>query len=427
MKKILTLLLIVGAVALSIPTKSLAAGGIYASGGGTKQTGQTFTINVAASGADFDSLQGTISVSGPVDVVSFSAGGATWLPGKSPANGREFVGICSPASSLTVASIKLKAKSVGSGAVSVSGVKLARNGVVTGTGSGNTGFTIERAPDLPDAITVTSTTHPDPNQAYEATTISLSWNKESGVDGFSYLLDQAENTIPPAKTTDANTSVTYADKAIGTYYFHIRAHNKDGWGNTTNFKINIKEPDAKIDEALPKPSYIEVKQSDTFANDIDEGTVSGIIVSGQTLPGYTAIITLDPAVVVPEGRTLTSVADDQGNFSLLIDFSIPSGFYKLTVQGQKDKVLTPVSDQIKFEISHANGGSIKLITENDRNKPAPAPEKKWYEKIGLSRNIAFYVSIALIIVLLAAISIILIIKRKKLKNLKKIILDRQQQ
>ena len=245
-----------------IPTDTRAAGGIFASGGGKKQTGQTFTISVAASGADFDSLQGTISVDGPVDIVSFSAGGATWLPGKAPGNGSQFVGICSPASSLTVATIKLKAKAVGSGSVSVSGVKLARNGVVTGTGSGGASFTIERAPDLPDAITITSTTHSDPNQAYDSTTIALAWNKEKGIDGFSYLLDQTESTVPAAKTTDSNTSVTYENKAVGTYWFHVRAHNGDGWGNTTNFKVNIKEPDAKIDTALLKPSGIEIKESD---------------------------------------------------------------------------------------------------------------------------------------------------------------------
>ena len=262
MRKAIEIIMALMFAASMLPADTRAAGGIFASGGGKKQTGQTFTISVAASGADFDSLQGTISVDGPVDIVSFSAGGATWLPGKAPGNGSQFVGICSPASSLTVATIKLKAKAVGSGSVSVSGVKLARNGVVTGTGSGGASFTIERAPDLPDAITITSTTHSDPNQAYDSTTIALAWNKEKGIDGFSYLLDQTESTVPAAKTTDSNTSVTYENKAVGTYWFHVRAHNGDGWGNTTNFKVNIKEPDAKIDTALLKPSGIEIKESD---------------------------------------------------------------------------------------------------------------------------------------------------------------------
>lgn len=417
MRKAIAIIMALMFVAAIIPTDTRAAGGIFASGGGKKQTGQTFTISVAASGADFDSLQGTISVDGPVDIVSFSAGGATWLPGKAPSNGSQFVGICSPASSLTVASIKLKAKAVGSGSVSVSGVKLARNGVVTGTGSGGASFTIERAPDLPDAITITSTTHPDPNQAYDATTISLAWNKEKNVDGFSYLLDQVENTVPPAKTTNANTSATYENQAVGTYWFHIRAHNGDGWGNTTNFKVNIKEPDAKIDAALSKPSGIEIKESDLFVNNIKDGTVSGIVISGTTEPGFTANIKLEPAVTIPEGKTMSTIADEQGRFSLLLDFPVPAGFHLLTVQGQKDKVLTPVSDEIRFEISQAKGGKITVLTDADASKPAPEPAKKWYQKLGFTKNIAFYVLSLLAVLLLAAAGIIFYLRNKNNKNL----------
>jgi len=414
MKKIIAMLVLFALTVLTIPQKSIAAGGIFASGGGKKTVGQTFTITVAASGADFDSLQGTASVSGPVDIVSFSAGGATWLPGKTPGNGSQFVGICSSTSSLTVASIKLKAKAVGSGSVSVSNVKLARNGVVTGTGSGGTSFTIERAPDLPDAITITSSTHPDPNQSYEATTIALSWNKENGVDGFSYLLDQTENTVPPAKTTDANTSATYADQAVGTYWFHVRAHNGDGWGNTTNFRINIKEPDAKINETLSKPSNIEIKEADIFTNNIQDGTVSGVIISGTTEPGYSANIKLTPAPTLPEGKTMSVIADEEGRFSLLLDFPIATGFHVLTIQGQKDKVLTPVSDEIRFEISQAKGGKITILTDADTNKPAPVPAKKWYQKLGFKENIPFYALLALVVLALAAVYTMFYLRKRKL-------------
>ena len=418
MKKLIAIIALLSISLIMLPSKSIAAGGVFASGGGKKQTGQTFTITVAASGADFDSLQGSISVSGPVDIVSFSAGGATWLPGKAPANGAQFVGICSPSSSLTVASIKLKAKSTGSGSVSVSGVKLARNGVVTGTGSGSASFTIERAPDLPDTITITSTTHPDQNVAYDATTIALAWNKEKGVDNFSYLLDQVENTVPAAKATDSNTAVTYADKAIGTYFFHIRAHNTDGWSSTTNFKINIKEPDAKIDETLPEPNGIEIREADIFTNSIADGTVSGIIISGTTEPGFSANIKLNPAPTLPEGKTLTTIADEQGRFTLLLDFPITAGFHVLTVQGQKDKILTPISDEIRFEISQVMGGKITILTDADTNKPAPVPTKKWYQKVE-SRNIAYYVSVSIIVLLLIAVGIITLLKRKKFNKLTK--------
>lgn len=403
---------------LSIPAAAYAAGGIYASGGGNKTVGQTFTITIAASGADFDSLQGTASVSGPVDIVSFSGGGATWLPGKSPSNDNQFVGICSPTSSLTVATIKLKAKSTGSGSVSVSGVKLARNGVVTGTESGGTDFNILRAPDLPDSINIVSTSHPDPNQSYEATAIALSWNKEKGVDGFSYLLDQAETTVPAAKITSANTSVAYTDQAIGSYFFHIRAHNGDGWGGTTNFKINIKEPDAKIDELLQKPNNIEIKKADIFTNNVSDGTISGIIISGITEPNFTANINLVPAPIIPEGKSMSAIADDQGRFSLLVDFPIVSGFHKLTVQGQKDKILTPLSDEINFEIIQTKGGQINILTSDDINPPVikgdENPKNPLIDFIGKNKMV---ILISLIPIILIIILTVHMVKKNKTKRI----------
>lgn len=369
MKRIISILIMSALLLLSVPVHSLAAGGIYASGGGAKTVGQTFTITVAASGATFDTVHGTISISGPVSVVSFSAGSATWI--SQPTNGGTFDGayLGQKPTSATIATIKLKANSVGSGAVTVSGVSLLSAGTNVGTGAGSASFSIAKPADLPGAVKVTSSSHPDSNAAYDATTINLSWNKDAGVDGFSYLLDQSEGTVPAAKTTDAATSATYPDKPIGTYYFHIRAHKTDGWGTTTHFKITIKEPDAKIDETLSAPSDIKIEKANDFANNIKDGLVSGITISGKTETSYTAKITLTPAPALPEGKKYEVIADESGKFSLPIDWPISSGRYVLAVQGQKEKVLTPVSDPITFEISQAKGGTINILTDEDINPP----------------------------------------------------------
>lgn len=406
----------------ALPQNILAAGGIYASGGKTVTVGQTFTVTVAASGATFDTIHGSISISGPVSVVSFSAGSATWI--SQPTNGGTFDGafLGDKKTSFTVATIKLKGTAAGTGAVSTSGISLKNAGSVVGTGSNSTSFTIQKAPDLPGAVTVTSSTHPDPNQAYDATTIELSWNKESGVDGFSYLIDQSADTTPAATATNANTSVSYPDQAVGTYYFHIRAHKADGWGTTTNFQINIKKPDPKIDATLAKPSDIKIEKTNKFTNNIADGTVSNIRISGKTLANYTANFSLAPAQTLPEGKTLSAIADANGNFSLLIDYPISVGHYTLIIQGQKDLVLTPVSDKIIFEISQAKGGSINILTDADANAPvvkAEAP-KKWYQKINFNKK---SLSITIGIIALAAIVIValILIKKKKVAKLLKMI------
>ncbi len=409
MKKLITLI-IASALFFAVAPHSLAAGGIYASGGGAKTVGQSFTVTVTASGATFNALEGTISVSGPVSVSGFSAGGATWT--SIPANGTHFVGMVIPAiTSLRVATITLKGTGVGSGAVSVSSVRLANAGADAGSGAGSASFSIAKAPDLPGAPTVTSSTHPDPTQSYEATTISLAWNKDSGVDGFSYLLDQAAGTTPSAKITDAATAATYTNQAIGSYYFHIRAHKTDGWGATTTFQINIKAPTAKIDPTLAKPTEIKVEKSDSFVNNISDGTFSGLKISGTTLAGYSANIVLVPVPTLPAGKVLSALADKSGKFELNIDWPIPAGRYGLTIQGQKDLVLTPISDTTIFEISQAKGGTINILTDADTNPPKSIAQtvanKKYNWKL-ISEITALVLVIGLIVTLI-------IVRRRKYK------------
>ena len=392
---------------IMLPLKSNAAGGIYASGGGEKSVGQTFYVTVTASGATFNALEGTISVSGPVNIISFSAGSATWM--SVPANGVHFVGmLTSPVDSLRVATIGLKGTSVGSGSVSVSSVQLANGGSVTGTGAGSASFTISRAPTPPGAINVTSSSHPNPAESYEATKIDLSWTKAAGVTAFSYLLDQNATTTPPAKSTSTNTSVSYDNQPVGTHYFHIRAQNADGWGSTTHFQINIKEPDPKVDESLSKPRSIKIEKMENFINKIDDGTVSGSKISGIIEPNYLAKITLTPTPALPEGKKLEVEADEDGNFALEMDYFIPAGHYKLSVQGQKEKVLTPVSDEIIFEISQAKGGSINILTEDDINPP-----KSVAEAVKDSKNYNLIITIAAGVLALALLAVLIILIRRR--------------
>lgn len=397
--------------------KAFAEGGIFPSGGGKKTVGQTFTINVVASGATFDSLQGVISISGPVDIVAFSPGGATWMPGKTPSNGGQFVGLTSPTDSVTVATIKLRGKSPGSGSVTVSNAKLASNMSYVGTGGGAAGFTIERAPSLPKAVEVSSTSHPDQNTAYEETKVVLSWAKESKVTGFSYIWDQIADTTPASKVTNAETTLTMENQPVGTYYFHIKAQNGDGWGPVTHYKVSIKEPDAKVNEALSKPTVLSVTKMVDFVNDIEAGSLSGISIKGQTEPNYTANIKLDPSPTLPEGKTLQVKSDETGAYELILDYPVKAGFYKLTVQGQLEKVLTPLSDTTLFEISLAKGGSINILTDKDRLPPPTVKEaaKKWYQDG--QAIIAIYILAALILLALLITMTVIIIKKRKQKKI----------
>ncbi|MFA5158273.1 MAG: hypothetical protein WC451_03775 [Patescibacteria group bacterium] len=408
MKKLFVFITVAALMIIMMPAKAFAAG-FSVSGGGSKTVGQNFSISVVASGASFDTVSGSISISGPVSVISVSAGNADVWMTRPSANG-SFSGavLGRTVGSLTVATITLRGTSIGSGSVSASGQLLASGGVV-GSGAGSASFSIAKAADLPGAVTVTSSSHPDPAAAYEATTIALAWNKASGVDGFSYLLDQAETTVPPAKATNDLTSVSYPDKAIGTYFFHIRAHKPDGWGTTTHFKINIKEPDAKIDPNLEKPSGIKIEKAENFVNNIKDGLVTGIVILGKTELGFTANATLTPTPALPEGKKYNVLVAENGDFSIPIDWPIPAGRYTLTVQGQKEKILTPVSDTIIFEISQAKGGNINILTDDDESPPKSIVDTvsaKGFNWKLISSIVAGILVIALIVVLI-------VMRRKK--------------
>jgi len=91
-----------------------------------------------------------------------------------------------------------------------------------------------------------------------------------------------------------------------------------------------------------------------------------------------------------------------------MDYFIPAGHYKLSVQGQKEKVLTPVSDEIIFEISQAKGGSINILTEDDINPP-----KSVAEAVKDSKNYNLIITIAAGVLALALLAVLIILIRRR--------------
>jgi hypothetical protein len=139
---------------------------------------------------------------------------------------------------------------------------------------------------------------------------------------------------------------------------------------------------------------------------------------GTTEPNYTANIKITPALTMPEGKTLSAKADIKGEFEFLVDFPVNSGRYALVIQGQNDKVLTPESEPIYFEISQAKGGQINILTSSDEKEPVipPVPEKKWYEKINYL--ISTYVFAALFLAVLVILLLVVFKNKKTLKIIK---------
>ncbi|MCL5410375.1 MAG: hypothetical protein M1324_00785, partial [Patescibacteria group bacterium] len=97
-----------------------------------------------------------------------------------------------------------------------------------------------------------------------------------------------------------------------------------------------------------------------------------------------------------------------------IDFPIVSGFHKLTIQGQKEKILTPISDEVRFEISQAKGGSISMISDEDIVPPAPVKAEETSQPLKLNKQNALY--LGALILGLAIIIILAVFFNSKRKN-----------
>ncbi|MEI6498416.1 MAG: fibronectin type III domain-containing protein [bacterium] len=233
-------LILLVAFVLLMP-KNIHAEGITARGGGDKTVGETFIIEVIAEGTNFDAITGSISITGPVETILFSPGNAIWMPGRIPQNNTLFAGITEPTNSLMATTITLKAIATGAGSINIKNAKLAYRGELVSNKSKSTEFFIKKNSNLPNAPIITSSSHPDQEKTYDLHKIDLSWQKDKGVLGYSYTLDNDENTTPETKSISANNTITFADKTPGTYYFHVRAVNADGWGETASFKITITD------------------------------------------------------------------------------------------------------------------------------------------------------------------------------------------
>lgn len=110
-------------------------------------------------------------------------------------------------------------------------------------------------PKPPGGLTIYSDTHPFQDHWYNNNSPTLAWNRDPGIIGFSYVLDDKPNTIPNNENLINETSKSYQNLNDGLWYFHIKALRGGGaWGTTTNyiFRIDTTAP-AKFS---PKVNYL---------------------------------------------------------------------------------------------------------------------------------------------------------------------------
>lgn len=141
----------------------------------------------------------------------------------------------------TILTITFRGKTTGTGTVSFSGARvLANDGQGTDLLTSRKGGSYAITPgQIPVAPTIRSITHPDQNAWYAVTTPAFTWTQETGVLGFSYGLDQVNDTLPNTVEDGTLPEKSYTDVGDGSWYFHVRARTKSGWGEAAHYRVQI--------------------------------------------------------------------------------------------------------------------------------------------------------------------------------------------
>jgi len=94
-------------------------------------------------------------------------------------------------------------------------------------------------PKAPEGVKIFSDTHPFQDEWYNNNSPVISWERDSGVKGFSYVFDNKPSTVPDNAINATGTLQSFQNLGDGLWYFHIKA-SKDGvWGTTGDFLVRI--------------------------------------------------------------------------------------------------------------------------------------------------------------------------------------------
>jgi hypothetical protein len=235
-------------------THKVFASTLYLSpGSGSYGVGSTITVTVKTNTQSdaVNTAEANISyTSGTLELVSVKQGSTFYLPSPgSPAKNSSTAyfggGLPSPGytgNGGTLGVLTFRAKALGNASVSVSSGHVLLNdgnGTESLTGTSGASFTITPPPVA--GPVVISSTHPDPNSWYAKSDVDLTWDRPAGAYGYSFDLDQSENSVPDdALDTTVTQSKSYKGLQDGVYYFHIKAKGQTtGFGATTDFRVQI--------------------------------------------------------------------------------------------------------------------------------------------------------------------------------------------
>jgi len=140
-----------------------------------------------------------------------------------------------------IGTITFKAKAPGKAVITVAprSKVLLNDGLGTATilDFGRAEYTI--FPKAPEGVQIYSETHPIQSSWYNNNTAVVSWLKDPGVSGFSFILDSKPNTIPDNTIDSEDVTQSFEALADGLWYFHVKAIKNGVWGTPGHFLMRI--------------------------------------------------------------------------------------------------------------------------------------------------------------------------------------------
>jgi hypothetical protein len=94
-------------------------------------------------------------------------------------------------------------------------------------------------PKAPEGVHIYSETHPFQSEWYNNNSPIVSWDRDIGVAGFSYTLDNKPSTVPDNVININETSKAFENLDDGLWYLHIKGIKNGAWGTTGHFLIHI--------------------------------------------------------------------------------------------------------------------------------------------------------------------------------------------
>jgi len=222
---------------------------------GTYYQGSTFTLGIYVSSTEaINAVEATISYdSSLLSIVSCGAVTSTFelaadstCPSITVGTTGSYTG-----SGAQVASVTFRANASGTASVSVTG-RTAISGTYVSTTGATSSFSIVVYTPIPQVPTISSTSHPKSAKWYKDKTFEVGWNKDSGVSGFSYVLDQKEDTVPDNTIDTSASSASLNIKKDGIWYFHIKAYGSGGWGDTSHYTLRL---DSESPTFVTEPTF----------------------------------------------------------------------------------------------------------------------------------------------------------------------------